>query len=343
MVILADGEVMAVGGTQQGDDPTQAVLAGEIWDPGTRQWTTVASMDQPRMYHSAALLLPDGRVLAAGGETTTAGPDNPKMAQIYSPPYLFKGPRPTIGDAAAAVGYGGTFTVGTPDSASITTVALIRPGAVTHALNMEQRYVPLSFTKMVNGLSIGAPANGNWAPPGWYMLVIENANGVPSVARWIQVGAGFPLQAGPAVGPPLPEGAPTSGAPPAGAAPGPSVGGGQPSTQAPRAGATLSLPSRISRRALRARGLRMVIRIYSRLTARHPVARVRLRRVITSRSRRLVATAYRRSPQRGTLRVSLRSPVLRRLRPGRYEVEVAVGNSRYSLRAPQTRRFTLIR
>jgi hypothetical protein len=87
----------------------------------------------------------------------------------------------------------------------------------------------------------------------------------------------------------------------------------------------------------------MVIRIDAPLTAARPVMRLRLRRVITSTSRRLVATAVRISRHSGTFRFTLRSPVLRHLRPGRYEVELAVGNSRTSLRAPQTRRFTLIR
>ena len=200
MVVLADGSVMAVGGTRASDDVTQAVLEGEIWSPETEQWDTVAAMSVPRMYHSAALLLPDGRVVAAGG-------DNPSSqakltAQIYSPPYLFKGPRPAIASAPTSATYGSTFTVVT-DSTAITTVALIRPGAPTHAIDMNQRYVPLSFTKSGTELTVNAPANGNIAPPGAYMLVVENEQGVPSVASWVGIGGGPPP-------PPPPPGAPVA-------------------------------------------------------------------------------------------------------------------------------------
>jgi N-acetylneuraminic acid mutarotase len=112
MVILADGEVMAVGGTRSADDlgdglTTGAVYEAEIWNPATEQWTVVPRMTNDRMYHSAALLLPDGRVLTAGGENV--GRLN---AQIYSPPYLFMGARPEITASPATVSYGSGFTIG---------------------------------------------------------------------------------------------------------------------------------------------------------------------------------------------------------------------------------------
>ena len=188
-VILADGSVMAVGGTGRSDDPAAAVLAGEIWNPDTKTWKTVAEMEEARMYHSSAVLLPDGRVFAAGGEDHSGHHASwtGKRAQIYSPPYLFKGPRPTISSAPADVSYGSAFSLGSPDAADVTSVALIRPGAATHTYNMEQRYVPLSFSAGGDGLTVTAPADGNLAPPGYYMLVLENGAGVPSVARFVRL------------------------------------------------------------------------------------------------------------------------------------------------------------
>lgn len=190
MVILADGSVIAVGGTGQADDVAAAVLEAEIWDPATESWTTVAPMTEARMYHSTALLLPDGRVVAAGGE---AGGE--LHAQIYSPPYLFKGARPTIDSAPASAVYGSSFSIATPDAADIAAVSVIRPGAVTHAIDMNQRYVPLSFTPGDGSLTVEAPVASELAPPGYYLLVIENGSGVPSVARWIRLEAP-PLQPG---------------------------------------------------------------------------------------------------------------------------------------------------
>src|SRR4051812_8830506 len=188
MVILADGEVMAVGGTRSADDlgdgvTTGAVYEGEIWNPATEQWTLVPRMSNDRMYHSAAMLLPDGRVLTAGGEF------NGRMnAEIYSPPYLFMGQRPEITTSPTTVGYGSGMSIGvTTDGSPIASVALIDLSAVTHAFNHNQRYVPLTFSQAGNTISATAPPNANYAPPGYYMLVVKDSKGVPSVAKFVRV------------------------------------------------------------------------------------------------------------------------------------------------------------
>lgn len=195
LTLLADGSVMATGGTAQGDDVAQAVYEGEIWDPDTETWTTVERMTDARMYHSASVLLPDGRVLTAGGESAGR-----LRAQIYSPPYLFAGPRPIIDAAPGSAAYGSSFTIATSQAASIARVSLIRPSAVTHALDMDQRFVPLAFSAGSGSLSVTAPASGGIAPPGFYMLVIEDAAGVPSVASWIRIGTAGSLQPGSVAG-----------------------------------------------------------------------------------------------------------------------------------------------
>jgi PKD repeat protein len=190
-VILLDGQVMAMGGTRSGDDESKAILAGEIWNPVTERWTTVASMKEARMYHSTGLLLADGRVMAGGGEATGR-----LHAEIYSPPYLFKGARPTISSAPSTVTYGSTFIVSSPQAADIVSVAMLRPGAVTHTYDHNQRYIPLSFTTSGSDLTVTAPANGNVAPPGYHLLVIKNGVGVPSVASWVRLGSSASLVPG---------------------------------------------------------------------------------------------------------------------------------------------------
>jgi hypothetical protein len=109
-------------------------------------------------------------------------PTDQLSSETYSPPYLFKGARPTISSAPATATYGGTITVQTPDAARIAAVSLIRLGSVTHAFNQNQRFVPLSFTAVSNALNVQAPPSANLAPPGHYMLFILDTNGVPSVA-----------------------------------------------------------------------------------------------------------------------------------------------------------------
>ncbi len=180
-VLLPDGNVLAVGGNQQGtyDAP---LTAAEMFDAATETWTTMASHVAPRAYHSTAVLLPDGRVLSAGQTFGT----QQTTAEIYSPPYLFRGARPVIGTAPSNVSYLDTFSVETPDADRVSRVALIRPDSVTHGVNFDQRYVLLPFIPAGGALSIDAPT-ATEAPPGWYMLFLVDSDGVPSVASWIHV------------------------------------------------------------------------------------------------------------------------------------------------------------
>src|SRR5205823_5540714 len=181
---LADGKVLVTGGSRGTEDPntkpSDPAYASELWDPATGTWTTMASLTKIRSYHSVALLLPDGRVLSAGGTFGGAS------AEVYSPPYLFKGSRPTISSAPTSVGYGQAFFIETPNATSISTVSLIALSSVTHGFNMGQRIIRPQFSLGIGGLNIVAPANLNSAPPGYYMLFILNSNGVPSVAKIVQ-------------------------------------------------------------------------------------------------------------------------------------------------------------
>lgn len=178
-VLLPDGTVLVVGGGAAGyyDGP---VRTPEIYHPATRTWTEMAAQTAPRMYHSTALLLPDGRVLSAGGRRE-------HTAEVFSPPYLFKGARPTIGSAPGVVAPGSSFFVATPDASRVTKVTLIALGSVTHAFDENQRLLTLGFTRGSTGLTLTAPANNNLAPPGYYMLFLVNDAGVPSIGQMVRI------------------------------------------------------------------------------------------------------------------------------------------------------------
>ncbi len=188
LTILPDGSVLATGGgmMKNGCDGSEPVFAAELWSPTTQTWTTMSAMATPRLYHSAALLLPDGRVLVSGGGRDQ-GAINELSAEIYSPPYLFKGARPSITSAPSTATYGSSFFVSTPDGAAIGSVALMRPGAATHSFNQDQRFINLSFQQTAGGITVQAPANANLAPPGYYMIFLVNQSGVPSISVFIQL------------------------------------------------------------------------------------------------------------------------------------------------------------
>jgi galactose oxidase-like protein/glyoxal oxidase-like protein len=193
--ILPDGKVLVTGGSSSSafSDPRGAVYHAEMWDPATGLWSTMAAMSVSRLYHSTALLLPDCRVLLAGGGGDGAGGDiDHYSAEYYSPPFLFNGPRPTISGAPETVGYGETFAVATPDAGAITQVTLVRLSSVTHEFNQNQRFNRLAFSSTPDGagLSVVAPSDPTMCPPGHYMLFILNSAGVPSIAAILRIGRG---------------------------------------------------------------------------------------------------------------------------------------------------------
>ena len=200
LTVLADGAVLATGGNSSGEslvDLNAGVYNAELWDPATGHWKTLAAEEKTRQYHSTALLLPDGRVLSAGGGVCGRCADVnylERNAQVFSPPYLFKkdgsgapAPRPVINSAPKTVPYNAEMSISTPDAASVGKAALVRLGAVTHSVNMEQRYVPLSFSPNSATITATSPQNANIAPPGYYMLFLIGTDGVPSVSKMVRI------------------------------------------------------------------------------------------------------------------------------------------------------------
>jgi galactose oxidase-like protein/glyoxal oxidase-like protein len=194
-VILPTGKVLALGGSELDEDPDTASLAADLFDPVAETWTSAGVAVYPRLYHSVALLLPDATVWVAGGNPIRGTYE--EHMEIYSPAYLFTddgsgntipAPRPTITNAPAEIGYGAGFKIKTPNALEISAVVLVRPGSVSHAFDMEQRLVGLTFSSGGSGmLRSTAPPNGSIAPPGYYMLFLINQAGVPSLARFVHL------------------------------------------------------------------------------------------------------------------------------------------------------------
>jgi len=189
--ILPNGKVLALGGSLNDEDAGTASLNADLYDPATNTFASAGQNAAARLYNSNSLLLPDATVLLIGGNPTRGTYE--QSIEIYTPPYLFNSngspaTRPSItGVPSTGIGYGAAFQVQTPDAANISSVVLVRPGAPTHAFDMEQRLVGLSFTAGSGLLNVVTPPNGNIAPPGFYMLFLLNSAGVPSIARFVQL------------------------------------------------------------------------------------------------------------------------------------------------------------
>jgi hypothetical protein len=189
--ILPNGKFLVTGGSLNDEDGSTASLNADLYDPVANTFSLAGANAYARLYHSNSLLLPDATVLLLGSNPAR-GTYEPHM-EIYTPAYLFNSDgtlstRPAITSVTPGViGYGTSLTVQTPDASSISSVVLIRPGAVTHSFDMDQRLVGLSFTRGSGVLNVTGPPNGNIAPPGYYLLFILNSSGVPSVAKFVQV------------------------------------------------------------------------------------------------------------------------------------------------------------
>jgi hypothetical protein len=204
--VLPDGTVLVTGGTQGGGGANngfndlgagQPVHTAELWNPATETWTELAQEGVDRCYHATAVLLPDATVLSGGGGEfyleegilVNAPEDSHRDAQVFLPPYLFRGPRPVITAAPTSVLYGDTFDVGTPQPNDIAKVSWVGLSSLTHAFDQNQRFGFLHFQPSAGKLTVTAPASAKLCPPGHYMLFILSNAGVPSTAKIIQIQA----------------------------------------------------------------------------------------------------------------------------------------------------------
>jgi galactose oxidase len=194
-VVLPNGEVVIVGGqtfpVPFSDDT--AILVPEIWDPETRVFRQLEPMATPRVYHSSAILLPDGRVFSGGGGQCGAGcPENHFDAEILTPPYLLNADgslaaRPVITAAPDTASLGGTLAVST--DTPVMSFSLVRLSSVTHTVNNDQRRVPLAIesTSGATSYTLSVPSDPGVVLPGYYMLFAIDPSGVPSVAATLRI------------------------------------------------------------------------------------------------------------------------------------------------------------
>lgn len=190
-VALPNGEVVVIGGQTypKGFSDDFSVLAAELWSPVTERFVTLPPMQKARNYHSIALLLPDGRVLAGGGGLCACAGDHPDV-EILTPPYLLASDgtpaaRPMLQTAPAAATWGAQVAVTT--DRPVRQFALVRMASATHSVNTDQRRIPVAFTGDAGRYTLAIPTDRGALLPGNYMLFALDAQGVPSVARTVNI------------------------------------------------------------------------------------------------------------------------------------------------------------
>ncbi|MFD8411554.1 discoidin domain-containing protein [Streptomyces sp. NPDC059650] len=193
-VVLPDGKVAVFGGQAYPvpfSDAT-SVLTPELWDPATGTFTPLATMAIPRNYHSVANLLPDGRIFSGGGGLCGDCATNHADGAVFTPPYLLAAdgtpkPRPVItGGVPPRAAPGASLTVST--QGQVASFVLMRSAAATHSTDNDQRRVPLAATAAGNGTyTVSIPSDTGVVLPGTYMLFALDAQGVPSIAKFLTV------------------------------------------------------------------------------------------------------------------------------------------------------------
>jgi hypothetical protein len=191
VVMLPTGELLAVGGGNSNLPARPAMSSVELYHPDTG-WKLVAPTKARMDRHSVIVLLADGRVLAisenSGGE-----------AEVYQPPYLFRGKRPKIlTDVDDISGSSLELEVRTDSRTRLPQrVVLLGTVAMTHwAIGGHSRYLTPSFTlvrsartKHTIDINLSGYSSAQ-LPPGYYILFVLTENGagelVPSEGRVVR-------------------------------------------------------------------------------------------------------------------------------------------------------------
>lgn len=210
MVMLPNGDVLVINGAMSGTqgfelarNPCLNPVLYRPEEPVGLRFMVLNPGSVPRLYHSTANLLPDGRVLLAGSNPhvlynfESEFPTELRV-EAFSPEYLSddkRNIRVVIEEVPETLRFGEGFDVVVSVElpvVGIVEVNLASAPFVTHSFSQGQRLIKLRVSSAVpegeGRYRIGctAPPSGRVAPPGYYMAFAVN-QGVPSVARWIHV------------------------------------------------------------------------------------------------------------------------------------------------------------
>lgn len=192
--LLPDDSLLVTGGSSDyrgrgGSD----VLQARLYDAKSDTYKKVADPAVGRNYHSGSLLLPDGRVMIFGSDSLYSDKANTRPGvfeqriEIYTPPYLYRDSKPELTAGPKKIERGGTGLFTTQHASKITSAKLMRPSAVTHVTDTDQRTIALEMKKSEDGITVSVPENRALVPSGWYMLFVTDDQGTPSEGMWVEV------------------------------------------------------------------------------------------------------------------------------------------------------------
>jgi hypothetical protein len=195
-VPLPDGTFMITNGAQQGvagfglaSDPNLSALLYDPSQPVGSRISILNSTTIPRMYHSEATLLPDGRVLISGSDPETSGLLEELRIEVYIPPYLSQGlTQPTVTVPNTDWAYGGQFQINVQLFQSQTMrVSLVAAVSSTHGNVMGSRTIFPAFSCEGTVCTVTAPPNAQVSPPGWHQLFVLDGP-TPSHGVFVRIG-----------------------------------------------------------------------------------------------------------------------------------------------------------
>ncbi|MGI5428677.1 galactose oxidase-like domain-containing protein [Streptomyces sp. CA-179760] len=195
-VIMPDDTVFTSNGSRDYRGRSASnILKAQFYDPKSNAFREAAAPRVGRNYHSEALLLPDGRIATFGSDPLFDNQQNTKLGhfeqrmEVFTPPALHKNPRnrPVLKGGSEKLNKDHSITFRTDHPERVAEARLMRPSAVTHTTDVEQRSIELDITRKGGAVTFEVPRDPALVPPGWYMLFVTDGEGTPSRAKWIHV------------------------------------------------------------------------------------------------------------------------------------------------------------
>jgi hypothetical protein len=211
MCALPDGTYLILNGAMHGiagfalaRDPN---LNAVLYDPSlpvNQRFSIMATTIVARLYHSEAMLLPDGRVLVSGSDPQDGQNPQEYRVEVFNPPYILSGAAPpsfTIASRDWNYGQGGIAITANIPSSNLggVRVSMLAAVSTTHGNSMGQR--TLFLAAACSGPAgeatclLTAPPNERIAPPGWYQIFVLDGKR-PGHSNWIRIGGGLADAAG---------------------------------------------------------------------------------------------------------------------------------------------------